>query len=169
MNKMLTAILVTILTTGLLITGCTAGPEPIATVGKPAPDFQLQNLDGQSITLSKLKDKPVLINFWATWCRPCVSEMPYIQEIYEEWSGKGLIVLAINMGESSSKVEQFLQDHNLSLPVLLDTKQVVARRYNIRGIPTTFFIDKDGIIQVKVIGAFPNKEAIENRLSKIMP
>ncbi len=169
MNKMLTAILVMILTSGLLITGCAVGSEPTATVGKAAPDFELQNLDGQSISLSDLKGKPVLINFWATWCGPCVSEMPYIQEIYGEWSGKGLMVLAINMGESSSKVEQFLQDHNLSLPVLLDTKQVVARRYNIRGIPTTFFIDKDGTIQEKIIGAFTSKAPIENRLSKIMP
>ncbi len=169
MNKMLTAILVMILTSGLLITGCSAGSEPTATVGKAAPDFELQNLEGQSISLSDLKGKPVLINFWATWCGPCVFEMPYLQEIHDEWSGKGLMVLAINRGESSSKVEQFLQSNNLSLPVLLDTKLDVFRRYNIRSIPTTFFIDKDGIIQVKVIGAFPNKEAIENRLSKIMP
>ncbi|MBA7683218.1 Thiol-disulfide oxidoreductase ResA [subsurface metagenome] len=169
MNKMLTAILVMILTSGLLITGCSAGSEPTATVGKAAPDFTLQNLEGQSISLNDLKGKPVLINFWATWCGPCVFEMPYLQEIHDEWSGKGLMVLAINRGESSSKVEQFLQSNNLSLPVLLDTKLDVFRRYNIRSIPTTFFIDKDGIIQVKVIGAFPNKEAIENRLSKIMP
>ena len=169
MNKMLTAILVMILTSGLLITGCSAGSEPTATVGKAAPDFTLQNLEGQSISLNDLKGKPVLINFWATWCGPCVFEMPYLQEIHDEWSGKGLMVLAINRGESSSKVEQFLQSNNLSLPVLLDTKLDVFRRYNIRSIPTTFFIDKDGIIQVKVIGAFPNKEAIENRVSKIMP
>jgi len=170
MNKKLTAILVTILTSGLLITGCSAGSEPsTATVGKAAPNFQLQNLDGQSISLNDLKGKPVLVNFWATWCRPCVSEMPYIQEIYEEWSGKGLMVLAINRGESSSKVEEFLQSNNLSLPVLLDTNKAVAQRYNIRGIPTTFFIDKEGIIQEIIIGAFPNKEAIETRLNKIMP
>jgi len=169
MNKLLTAILVTIVTTGLLIIGCTAGSEPTATVGKAAPDFELQNLDGQSISLSDLKGKPVLVNFWATWCTPCVSEMPYIQEIHEDWSDRGLMVLAINMGESSSKVEQFLQKHNLSLPVLLDTKQVVARRYGIRAIPTTFFIDKDGIVRNKVIGAFPSKEAIESRLNEIVP
>jgi len=170
MSKMLKAILVIMLISGLLITGCSADSEPsTATIGKPAPNFQLQNLDGQSISLNDLKGKPVLVNFWATWCHPCVSEMPYLQEIYGEWSGKGLILLAINIGESSSEAEQFLQDHNLSLPVLLDTNKAVARRYNIRGIPTTFFIDKDGIIQEKIVGAFPNKAAIENRLIKIMP
>ena len=95
--------------------------------------------------------------------------MPFIQEVYKEWSDKGLVLLAINVGESSSKVEEFMQNHNLSFTVLLDTKQNVARRYNITGIPTTFFIDKDGIIQEKVIGAFRNKTQIENRLSKIIP
>jgi len=169
MNKMLIAILVMILTSGLLITGCTGGSEPTATVGKAAPDFTLQNLDGQSISLSDLKGKPVLVNFWATWCGPCVSEMPYIQEIHEDWSDSGLMVLAINMGDSASEVEQFLQEHNLSLPVLLDTKKVVAPKYGIRAIPTTFFIDKDGIVQVKVIGAFPSKAAIESRLNEIVP
>ena len=169
MNKRLIAILVMILTSGLLIIGCATSSEPIAAVGNAAPDFQLQNLDGQSITLSDLKGKPVLINFWATWCGPCVSEMPYIQEIHEEWSGKGLAMLAVNVGDSPSEVEHFLQNHNLSLPVLLDTKKVVAQKYNIRAFPTTFFLDKDGIIQVKVIGAFPNKAAIESRLNEIMP
>jgi len=169
MNKRLIAILVVILTAGLVITGCTAGSEPTATVGNVAPDFQLQNLDGQPITLSGLKGNPVLINFWATWCGPCVSEMPHLQKIHNEWSDRGLVVLAINIGDSAAEVEQFLHDHNLSLPVLLDTKEVVAQKYGIRPIPTTFFLDKDGIIQVKVIGAFPSKAAIESRLSGIMP
>ena len=169
MNKRLIAILVVILTAGLVITGCTAGSEPTATVGNVAPDFQLQNLDGQSITLSDLKGNPVLINFWATWCGPCVSEMPHLQEIHNEWSDRGLIVLAINWGESASEVEQFLQAHNLSLPVLLDTNQVVARKCGTRSIPVTFFIDKNGIIQNKVTGAFPSKASIESRLREIMP
>jgi cytochrome c biogenesis protein CcmG/thiol:disulfide interchange protein DsbE len=170
MNKRLIAILVVILTAGLVITGCTAGAESsTAVVGNAAPDFQLQNLDGQSITLSSLKGKPVLINFWATWCGPCASEMPYLQKINNEWSDKGLVVLAINWGESASQVGQFLQANNLSLQVLLDTKKAAAEKYGVRAFPTTFFIDKDGIIREKIIGAFPNQAAIESRLSGIMP
>jgi len=180
MNKVPRAILPVILTLVLLLAGCFAGPEPLdgesptapvegTQVGNLAPDFQLQNVDGQTVSLGNLRGKPVLINFWATWCSPCRSEMPYIQEIYEEWSDKGLVVLAINIGESSSKAEEFMQSYNLSFTVLLDTKQDVAQRYNITGIPTTFFIDKDGIIQDKVIGAFQNKAQIEDRLSKIIP
>jgi len=137
-------------------------------IGNLPPNFQLQYLDGQSVSLSDLRGKPVLINFWATRCPPCVSEMPYLQEIYNEWSETELMLLAINTGEGSTKVKEFMQSNNLSLPVLLDTKQDVAQRYNIRGIPTTFFIDKNGIIQAVNIGAFPNKEAIEGDLTKIM-
>jgi len=180
LKVMLVITLLSVLTSGLLVIGCFAGPEPPdgesptapvegAQVGNLAPDFQLQSLDGQTVSLGNLQGKPVLINFWASWCGPCRSEMPYIQEIYEEWVDKGLVLLAINIGESSSKVEEFMQGLNLSFTVLLDTKQDVAQRYNVTGIPTTFFIDKDGIIQDKVIGPFQNKTQIENRLSKIIP
>jgi len=173
MTKMLKAMLVitlvSVLTSGLMMAGCSPTSAQGVEVGNLAPDFQLQNLDGQTVSLGNLQGKPVLINFWATWCPPCRSEMPYIQEIYEAWADKELVVLAINIGESSSKAEEFRQSYNLSFTVLLDTKQDVAQRYNITGIPTTFFIDKDGIIQDKVIGAFQNKTQIENRLSKIMP
>ncbi len=180
LKVMLVITLVSVLTLGLLVIGCSVVPEPPdgesptapvegTQVGNLAPNFQLQNLDGQTVSLSDLRGEPVLINFWATWCPPCRSEMPYIQEIYNEWSDKKLVVLAINIGESSSTVENFMQSYNLSFTVLLDTKQDVAQRYNITGIPTTFFIDKDGIIQDKLIGAFQNKAQIENRLGKIIP
>ncbi len=180
MNKMLKLILPVILTLVLLLASCSAGPEPLdgkspavpvkgTQINNLAPDFQLQSLDGQTISLSDLRGKPVLINFWASWCPPCREEMPYLQEIYEEWTDKGLVVLAINIGESSSTAEEFIQSYNLSFTVLLDTEQDIAQRYNITGIPTTLFIDKDGIIQDKVIGAFQGTAQIENRLSKIIP
>jgi peroxiredoxin len=140
-----------------------------ARVGDLAPNFQLYNLEEEAVSLSDLRGKPVILHFWATWCHPCVSEMPFIQRVYEEYSAEGLVLLAINIGGTSSQVKEFLQGHNLSLPVLLDTKQDVARRYNIQYIPTTFFIDKDGIIQAVKVGAFPSKEAIEGNLNKIMP
>jgi len=137
-------------------------------VGNLAPDFQLQNLDGKPASLSELRGKPVILNFWATWCGPCVNEMPYLQQVCEEWSAKGVMLLAINIDASSSEASQFLQAHELSLSVLLGAKADVAARYNIRYIPTTFFIDKDGIIQAVKVGAFPNKEAIEADLNRIM-
>jgi peroxiredoxin len=137
-------------------------------VGNLAPNFQLNNLEGKTVSLGDLRGKPVILNFWATWCHPCVFEMPFLQRVYEEQSAEGLVLLAINIGGTSSQVKEFLQAHNLSLTALLDTKQDVAQRYNIQYIPTTFFIDKDGIIQVVKVGAFPSKETIEGDLYKIM-
>ncbi len=178
MNKMLKVILLIILTSGLLMVGCsgesnqegpalgriTGGSTDSAQdpqIGKPAPDFQFQNPEGQATSLSDLRGKTVLINFWTTWCPPCVYEMPHIQQVYEEWSGKGLMVLAINVGESSSKVKGFLRSEGLSLPVLLDANHDVAPRYRVMYFPTTFLIDKDGIIRGIKIGAFLSKEEIE--------
>jgi peroxiredoxin len=176
MNRMLTAALVLILTTVLLVTGCASPAKPGGSsqsprVGKLAPDFRLPGLDGKDVSLSDFRGKPVLVNFWASWCGPCRAEMPYIQEIYEdkEWKDEGLVILAIDIGENRSTVENFMESNNLSFPVLLDTAKEVALEYNIRGIPTTFLIDKDGIIQVAKVGAFPSKAAIEKDLSKIIP
>lgn len=143
-------------------------PEGI-NIGNVAPDFQLQTLTGQTVSLSGLRGKPVLINFWATWCPPCRFEMPFLQQVHDGWSAKGLVLLTIDIGESSTTIEKFMTDLNLSLTVLLDTDRKVTEDYSIVAIPTTFLIDKDGIIRQKVLGAFPSKEAIESELSKIIP
>ena len=177
MNSKLTIILSVVLILGLLLSGCgsTSGPSDGGTsttgtnVGDMAPDFQLQSLGGQSYSLSDLLGQPVMLNFWASWCGPCVHEMPYIQQIYDEWSGAGLVLLAINYGESSSEVRTFIESRGYSFPVLLDTSSGTGQEYRIMGIPTTFFIDGHGVIQDKVVGSFPNKEAIEEHLDKIMP
>ena len=186
MDKILKVILVVALTLGLVMAGCSDGssqegpalgritgssvdsPQSLQ-IGKPTPNFQFQSPDGQATSLSELRGKPVLLNFWATWCGPCVYEMPYFQQVYNEWSDKGLVVLAINVGESPSTVKSFLQSHDLSLPVLLDTKEDVALRYNIRYFPTTFLIDKNGIIQGIKIGPFLSKEEIEAGIRRVIP
>ena len=181
MNRILSLAIV-LITSAILIAGCsiptptptptptiTPTPTPGPQVGKLAPDFQLPNLVGQSISLSDLRGKPVFLNFWATWCGPCLHEMPFIQEIFEEWSDKGLVILAIDIGEAPSKVRDFIQSGNFSFPVLLDTNQNVALEYNVRGIPTTFLIDKDGIIQEMRVGSFSSTAEIEKSLSKIIP
>jgi peroxiredoxin len=174
MGKMLIKILLVtlaFLTPALMITGCSSGSptQSIAIIGEPAPDFTLQNLDGESVSLSDLRGSPVLINFWNTGCPPCREEMPYLQEVYSENRDTGLVLLTINIGQSVSTIKTFLKDNNLSLPVLLDSDGAVTQRYGMPGIPTTFFIGEDGILRVKVIGAFPSKAAIDSRLSEIMP
>ncbi len=171
MNKRLKAILLIILASVLLIAGCSAGAEQGVRIGNPAPDFQLLNLEGQNVSLSNLRGKPVLVNFWASWCPPCRAEMPFIQEIFEdeEWSDKGLVILAINIGERPSTAKRFMASNGLSFPVPLDTSQNVALKYNVSAIPTTLLIDKDGIIKAIKVGAFSSKADIEKSLSKIIP
>jgi len=134
-----------------------------------ALDFQYKDSGGKTVFLSDFRGKPVLLNFWATWCYPCRSEMPYLQQVYQEWSGRGLVLLTVNIGESASQVDRFFEAYNLTMPVVLDTDKSIARKYNVTGIPTSLFIDKDGIIQQKVVGAFPNKEVIEQMLTLIVP
>lgn len=167
MNRALKVILL-ILLSGTLVTGC-AAPAEAPEIGKSAPSFQLTDIDGQSISLSDFKGKTVLLNFWATWCGPCRSEMPYIQEVYDERSEPGLVILAVNIGESLTKVEEFIQDYNLTFPVLLDREGNVAEKYNIRAIPTTYLVDGDGIIKDIKIGAFSSVAEIEDILSRVFP
>jgi peroxiredoxin len=138
-------------------------------VGNLAPGFSLVDINGQSVRLSDFRGKPVLINFWATWCPPCRQEMPYLQQVYDQWSAKGLVLLAINIEESPAKVKTFFAENNLSLPVLFDFTGSVTDSYGVIPIPTTFFIDGDGVIRQRVVGAFPNRQAIEKELKKIMP
>jgi peroxiredoxin len=157
-------LLVIILSLGVLLAGC-GGQNSL--VGKPAPDFQFQGSEGQPISLSDLKGSPVLLNFWATWCGPCRGEMPYLQQIYEEWQVMGLILLAINIGESSSEVDKFMQSQGFTFPVLLDSNGAIAAQYGIKYIPTTFFIDSDGTIKEVMGGAFQSKADIEESLLKL--
>ncbi|MFQ5996248.1 MAG: TlpA family protein disulfide reductase [Dehalococcoidales bacterium] len=167
---MLVITLASILVLALVMAGCSSPTSTqSAQIGKPAPDFKLSNLEGQSVSLSDFRGRPVLLNFWASWCGPCRYEMPFIQEIHEKWSAKGLVVLTVNLQEDPSLVKEFMEDLGLSFPVLLATNQEVSLAYNLRGIPTTFFIDKDGIIQDRKVGAFTGSAEIESRLIKIMP
>ena len=155
-------------------------PPPIpegVTVGYRAPDFELQTLDGQTVKLSALRGKPVLVNFWATWCPPCKAEMPYLQQINDEWKDKGLILLAIDLigtksgtvTETPDVVRKFMADYNLSMIVPLDDGLKTAKAYAVTAIPSTFLIDIDGVIRYKKIGAFANKAEIEAALPLIMP
>ena len=171
MKKMLNIVLVMVIALTFTFTACQSEQDSAQApqVGKLAPEFTLPDLDGKSISLGELRGRPVILNFWASWCGPCVFEMPFMQEIHEAWSDKSLVLLAINIGESPSQVQKFMEEKQLSFPVLLDIDGQVGGQYSIRAIPTTVFIDKDGIIQLMRIGAFPSKEALEKELSKIIP
>ena len=135
-----------------------------------APDFTLKNLNDSTISLSGLKGRPVLLNFWASYCGPCQFEMPFLQQISEDskWQSRGLVVLAVNIQESEASVREFTTKNRLTFTVLLDTSGEVAMLYNVSGIPVTYIIDKDGIIKSMKLGAFFNKLQIDQELTNAL-
>ena len=138
-------------------------------VGFLAPDFSLPTTDGRELRLNDFRGRPVFINFWATWCIPCRQEMPIIQQVFEERSKEGLAVLAVDMGETTGQVSFFARKYGLSFPLLLDENEEVSYTYEIFAIPSSFFVDSDGVIRAIKIGAFSSKRELEDQLRTIMP
>ena len=141
--------------------GTTSGSIPAPRPSFLAPDFSLPTGQGNVITLSDLRGRPVLINIWASWCRPCRAEMPAIQEVYAAYQDKGFIVLGVNATQQDSQdaALAFAQEMGLTFPILLDQAGEVTRLYETRAFPTSFFIDEQGIVREVVVGG-PMAEAL---------
>ena len=121
--------------------------------GVPAPDFTLPGLDGQTVSLADYRGKVVLLNIWATWCPPCVEEMPSMEKLYQELKAESFEILAVSMDISGAQaVLPFMKKHKLNFPALTDTEGALKSLYQTTGVPESFVIDKDGIILEKVIG-----------------
>jgi peroxiredoxin len=122
--------------------------------GDRAPEFRLTSLDGRSVALSDERGKVVLVHFWATWCPPCVEEMPAIERLYRAFIGKDFDVLAVSVDEGGAQaVGAFMKDNGLSLPVLLNPDRSVASLYGTFKFPETYVIDREGVVRFKAIGA----------------
>jgi len=134
-------------------------------VGAKAPDFTLEVLSGGEINLRDLQGKTVVLNFWATWCAPCVIEMPNLQKYYEKYAGE-IEILAVNADEPPKIVQEFIEDIGASFPVLLDPGAAIQDLYRIRGYPTTFFLDTKGIIRAQHIGMLSEAQ-IKDYLLKV--
>jgi peroxiredoxin len=122
-----------------------AGPE----LGSAAPSFALRDLDGQWASLADYEDRPLLINFWATWCGPCIVEMPELQAAYEQHQDDGLVILGMNRDEGINQIRDFFTtslDTEITFPILLDEHGAIADRYQVYNLPTTFFVDRNGVI-----------------------
>ena len=130
-------------------TNMTAPPEPDP---YPAPLFGLPDLNGKVVSLSDFRGKPVLINFWASWCMPCLNEMPYIEEIYRERKDDNLVVLMINAKEPVKTVSKFAKDKDYTFTILLDSDGKTNSAYQVFGLPSTYFIDTNGIVRYSYMG-----------------
>ena len=136
-------------------------------VGREAPDFRVLGLDGEYFQLSDFRGRPVWINFWATWCPPCRAENPDIEAVYQANQDQGLVIIALSIGESASTVQDYVDRTGLTYTIGLDQNTAIAAQYRIVGIPTHFFVDRDGILREWRIGAM-SKGTMEKKVQEIM-
>ena len=148
----------------------TSGLIPAPQQGFLAPDFELQTTTGETVKLSDLRGQAVLVNLWATWCPPCRAEMPAIEKIHNEYKDDGLVVLAVNMTyqDTRSNIAPFMEEYDLTFPVLLDETGQVGSAYQLRSLPSSFFIGRDGIIQEVVIGGPMAEALLRTRVEQIL-
>ncbi|HHY20011.1 MAG TPA: TlpA family protein disulfide reductase [Firmicutes bacterium] len=119
--------------------------------GNKAMDFTLEDADGNVVSLSDFYGRPIVLNFWATWCSPCKAEMPHMEKIWREYQEKGsdLVYLLVNVGESVETVQGFYEKNFFTMPVVYDKNSRIFTRYLFRGIPGTLFIDREGVIKAR--------------------
>lgn len=125
-------------------------------VGKAAPEIQLNGLDGQPGKLSGFRGKAMLVNFWATWCQPCKQEMPLIEKAHQKYADE-LAVIGVDYSEGPVVVKPFVEQLGVTFPIWMDTSGSVSTRYNVRGLPSTYFIDKDGVLKAVHLGPLDEK------------
>ncbi len=142
--------------------------EGVTSTRKPAPDFQLTDLKGNPLVLSSLQGKVVLLDFWATWCPPCREEMPHFKELYAAYRGQGLEIVGVALDQGGEEVVRpFAQKNGVLYPIAIGNSRLTQAYGGIRGIPTTFLIDKKGRIAAKFVGYRP-KEIFESQIKALL-
>ena len=151
-------------------TGETAAIGPAPQTGFPAPDFSLKTAAGETFTLSELKGQAILVNIWATWCPPCEAEMPAIEKMYNEYKDRGFVVLAVNSTyqDDPFNIAPFTEEHGLTFPILLDETSDVSRAYQVRSLPSSYFINRQGIISEVVIGGPMSEALLRTRIEEAL-
>ena len=161
MKTIVSAASLLIVLSGLL--GMAARP-PL--VGSPAPEIVLKDLRGRDVKLSDLRGKVVLVNFWATWCKPCKEEMPAMQASYDKLRDKGFVVLAVNELEDTARVAEHIRTHGHTFEVVMDHNNQVANVYGVVGLPASFLIDPQGIVRERIAGSLLTESRIEEMVKK---
>lgn len=153
----------------LLAFGLTRDPHelPSAMIGKKAPDFILQTLNGKIVTLQSMAGSPVLINFWATWCGPCLQEHPALSVAEKKFSKLGIKILGVVYQDSKENVSQYLKETGDPTTPLFDPQSKMAIDYGVGGVPETFFVDRKGIIREKFSGVL-TLDYIESALADLL-
>lgn len=139
----------------------------VPAVGTAAEDFVLVGLDGKEQRLTQYRGKVVLVNFWATWCKPCTTEMPAMQAMYDKLRDKGFVVLAINELEDDAKVIEHIKRYGHTFPVLMDRDNKVANQFGVFGLPVSVFIDEQGVVQEYIKGGLLTEQVILDTVARI--
>ena len=144
--------------------------RPAPREGFPAPDFTLELQGGGQVALSELRGQVVVLNLWATWCPPCRAEMQTLETVYNDYEDKGFTVLAVNMTSQDDPglITPFVEERGLTYPVLLDDRGDVARAYQMKSLPSSFFINRDGTINEVVIGGPMAEALLRTRIEEII-
>ncbi|WP_150270980.1 redoxin domain-containing protein [Paenibacillus tepidiphilus] len=141
-----------------------AGP---AREGVKAPGFKLYGLDGTLHTLEDYKDKAVVLNFWGSWCAPCVKEMPVLQAGWEKYRERGVAVVGVNVAEDRATVENFVKQVGIDFPVIMDKDRDAVQSYGVSPLPTTFFINKNGKVANIHIGQL-DANVLDTQIRKLV-
>lgn len=136
--------------------------------GAPAPEIDLLTLDGERVTLSSLRGRPVLVNFWATWCHPCREEFPLMVEAYERHAVGGLEILGVVHDDAAEGARAFAADQGATWPMLMDAEDVAWNDYRGVGMPSSFFIDGEGVVRAFSLGGF-TADGLAAQLETILP
>src|SRR5262245_11602684 len=146
------------------------GQIPSPHVGFPAPDFTLETLDGSTTSLAGPHGKVVIVNLWASWCGPCRAEMPAIQRLYDAQRDQGLTVLAVHgtFQDSEASARAFAQELGLTFPIVLDRDGEVSRRYQLHALPSTFIVDRKGIIRDVIFGGPLSEATLQSKVDALL-
>ncbi|NOZ49057.1 MAG: redoxin domain-containing protein [Chloroflexi bacterium] len=146
-------------------------PQPVTglSIGNLAPDFTLPTLTGSPLRLSDLRGKVVLLNFWATWCYACRQEMPLLMDSYRQHQSQDFVVVGVDVGEAAPQIQDFIDELQITFPIVLDADQSISRQYRVFGLPTSFLLDRQGVIDYVFVGALhpPQwEDALQQTLAK---
>ncbi|MBI3176445.1 MAG: TlpA family protein disulfide reductase [Chloroflexi bacterium] len=146
------------------------GPPPSPREGFSAPDFTLDLLGGGQVALSELRGKVVMVNLWASWCPPCRAEMLAIERVYRAYKERGLVVLGVNttFQDNEADAATFVQEFGLTFLIPLDRNGSVSKRYQLRGLPSTFFVDRNGVIRSVVVGGPMSEALIQSKVEELL-
>ncbi|MBI4425032.1 MAG: TlpA family protein disulfide reductase [Elusimicrobia bacterium] len=153
---------------GLAAASCRR-PEPKAPSNEPAPDFQAKTLGGKALSLSGLKGKVVLLDFWATWCGPCEDTIPHLVRTYGRLKDRGLEVVGISLDDDAEDVPAFVRSYGMKYPVVVDEEKSIMELYGVRSVPTTVLVDREGKVRERWLGAGPEIEReLDDALLKLL-